>query len=114
MAISYNGYDANCITILKDNNNNNYSGTVVLNEYGRVTRPTNGSEIYLVAVADRCECVTAQTRGYVELKYSGTAPGCGMVKLGCDTSGGVCVSSSASAHLVLKVDTVNKIVGFII
>ena len=53
------------------------------------------------------------TRGYMECKYSGTAPKLGYVKLACASADTVASADAGREVLVLKVDTANKTVGFI-
>jgi len=50
---------------------------------------------------------------YVELEYTGTAPTVGYSKLLASAAGKVKADSDGAEFLVLKVDTTNKIVGFI-
>jgi len=54
-----------------------------------------------------------QLKGYVELEYTGTAPTVGYSKLLASAAGKVKADSDGAEFLVLKVDTTNKIVGFI-
>lgn len=115
MNLSFNGYDVNCVTMLKDSISTNYQGVVKIDNAGCITKPSSGTEIYAVAVANRGAYATVQTRGYVELKYTGSTPTLGRTVLVADSNHGVCVNTSANVtpKTVLKVDTVNKIVGFI-
>ncbi len=114
MAMSYRGYDVNCITMIRDSLYDQLIGTVIFNADGKVTKAGNGAEIFAVAIANRNSYITVQTRGYVELHYTGAVPTYGRCKLACDGNGGVTQSSSASPHTVLKIDEANKMVGFII
>lgn len=55
-----------------------------------------------------------KTAGYTEVGYSGeTAPSLGFCKLLAAGSGKVTADSDGREYLVLKVDTTNKLVGFI-
>ena len=54
-----------------------------------------------------------QLKGYVECKYSGTAPSVGYATLLAAADGKVAADEDGAEYLVLKVDTTNSIVGFI-
>ena len=54
-----------------------------------------------------------QLKGYVEVEYTGTAPTVGYAKLLAAAAGKVAADTDGAEYLVLKVDTANKIVGFI-
>lgn len=56
-----------------------------------------------------------QMEGYVECRYSGTAPTLGICMLGGGAVGSVKVSTTAKKYYrVLKVDTAKHIIGFIL
>ena len=55
-----------------------------------------------------------QLGGYVEVAYTGTAPSVGYAKLLAAGANTVKTDNGGAEHLVLKVDTVNSTVGFII
>lgn len=61
------------------------------------------------------EYVNVQVSGYIELPYTGSAPATGYTALVSDGNGGIKVLSSGKVlYKVIKVDTVNKIVGIIL
>ena len=116
MSISFNGYKTEVLTF--ENENAEISYPVTVNSASRSIKASAESNFIGVCVTERNDLAGVQTDGYVELHYSSTAPGTGMVYLVADGNGGVKVPSSSSnamkAYKVLKVDTVNKTVGFIL
>lgn len=59
--------------------------------------------------------VTVQVSGYIELPYTGTTPVAGYMPFVSDEKGGVkFLSSGRIVYKVVKVDTVNNIVGIIL
>ncbi len=64
-----------------------------------------------VALHTRGEHASVQVKGYVELPYSGTAPALGWANLAADGLGGVKAYAEGRPHLVISLDTVNKIAG---
>ena len=55
---------------------------------------------------------TVQLKGYTEMAYAGTAPTVGFCSL-AGAAEGVAVSENGREYLVVRVDTANKTVGFI-
>ena len=55
-----------------------------------------------------------QTAGYVECGYTDTAPSVGYATLVASTAGKVKTAQTGREYLVIKVDTANSVVGFII
>lgn len=60
------------------------------------------------------EIAGVQLTGYTELPYTGTAPAVGITQLAADGNGGVKTAAAGRSVTVLKTDTVNKTVGFIL
>jgi len=54
-----------------------------------------------------------KTHGYIEVPYTGTAPAVGFASLAADTNGKVKTATTGREYLVIKVDTTNTVVGFI-
>ncbi len=63
----------------------------------------------LAGVRGGAACV--QTKGYVELPYTGTAPTVGWCALAADGTGGVKALAGAHEFLVVSVDTENTSLG---
>lgn len=53
-------------------------------------------------------------RGYTKVKFTGTAPECGYVKLSADTEGGVKVDANGRYVLVTDVDDNENICGIVL
>lgn len=116
MSISFNGYKTDVLTF--ENENAKISYPVTVNAASKAVKAAAESDFIGVCVIERNGLAGVQTDGYVEMNYSSTAPGTGVAYLVSDGNGGVKVPSSSSnakkAYKVVKVDTSNKIVGFIL
>ena len=67
-----------------------------------------------ICIHDADGFADVQTCGYVECAYTGdTAPAVGYGLLACASASAVAAAEAGREVLVLKVDTTNKIVGFI-
>lgn len=113
--ISFNGYKENTLTF-NTGKSVIAAGTPVKNEDGfKVNASTVGADFIGICRYSDEKITTVMTEGYVEMPYSDIAPSFGHCGLVSDGKGGVKVSSGTK-HIcrVLKVDTVNNIVGFII
>ena len=115
MNISYNGYNTHVLT-MEANENITVGKPVCQDSDGDLIPAPNDKSPIGVCVYKRGELAGIQTDGYVELPYSGNAPGYGYAKLYGNGTGGVLVTTAAAATAfkVLKVDTTNGIVGFIL
>lgn len=51
------------------------------------------------------DTAAVQIHGFAEVKYTGTAPEPGYVKLYADGKGGVCMNEAGREYLVIEVDT---------
>ena len=72
---------------------------------GTVTACASGEIFCGVVESVRGTQAGVQIHGFAKLGYTGTAPGCGYVKLAADAAGGVAVNDSGKSYLVVKVDT---------
>lgn len=111
--ISYNGFNSQHITMPGSIAE---TGIVVkFDEHGCVNANT-GDVFDGVCVKSDDTYSSVQVEGYIECKYTGTAPGYGYKNLVASTNGAVKVGTDANGPMrrVLKVDTTNKIVGFIL
>ena len=112
MSISYKGFNANVITMASDSNIKE-NCPVVPTADNRCEAASNGTNFIGISVHRRSELVSVQVEGYVEVKYTGTAPTygyCGLVSAGF----GVKVAENGVKYRVIKVDTDNSIVGFLL
>jgi hypothetical protein len=115
MSVSFNGYKNNVITFETDGCALGYP--VDLGSSGKVTNATNGCDFIGICTAINGNYVSVQTDGYIEMKYSGTAPSYGLSGLVCAEGGkvnGADATAKAKTYLIVKVDKTNKIVGFIL
>lgn len=112
--ISFNGFDEKVLTF---NGTGVTEGALVtLKDSAMVENSANSEEFIGVCVGCVNDSyVTVQVSGYMELKYSGEAPKLGYTALVANGTDGVKASSSGkNVCRVLKVDTVNSTVGFIL
>lgn len=88
---------------------------VVVGENSEVSKAAADKDFIGVAVSANGEFAGVILNGYTELPYTGTAPAFGFCALAANGTGGVKTSTSSN-HIVkvIKVDTVNKTVGFIL
>ena len=87
---------------------------VIVTANATVGKGTAEAVICGVARSVRDGIASVQTSGYVELPYSGTAPGLGVVSLLCDGTGGVKTGTGGRSAIVVEVDSTNTKVGFIL
>lgn len=115
MGISFHGFHAKVITF--------YAGescevgkAVTISEDGEAVKAANNGRFIGICTSLRNGVAGVQVEGYVELPYSGTAPKHGVNRLICAANDCLAASSDdmAQYYKILKVDTDNKIVGFIL
>jgi hypothetical protein len=114
MSISYNGYNVQVLTAENENATIGYPVTLQSN---KIIKATSGAPFIGVCVAVRGDYASVQTEGYIELSYEGTAPKLGYCSLVSKGNGKVVsadVSTGMKAYKVLKVDTDNCTVGFLL
>lgn len=115
MSVSYNGYKNYTLTVEKDNVSAGYPAT--LNAEGKLVNTQNGKEFIGICTAVRGDYASVQTDGYIEIKYSGSAPEYGMQYFVSAGSGSVKTADNTVAKraaCVVMVDTTNNVVGFIL
>lgn len=112
--VSFNGFDEKVLTF--NGTDITEGAPVTVKDNGMVENSANSDEF--VGVCSGCvnnSYVTVQVSGYMELKYSGEAPKLGYTALAANGNGGVKSSASGkNVCRVLKVDTENSTVGFIL
>ncbi len=120
MALSYNGYDTNFITIEKAKDTDINLGDFVTIKNHLAAKAASDTAFIGVVTGVKGNYLTVKTRGYHECLYTGsTAPKEGMSFLVSNGTGGVAVPSTSSAtanvaRAVLRIDDANKRIGFII
>lgn len=117
--ISYNGYNANVIS-MRTETEFEKNTPVTVNAEGMCVTAATGADFIGVSVNTRKDIACIQTEGYVALPYSGTAPTAGYCGLVSDGNGGVKVSAGAAKkYKVLTVfepedDDETPVVGFML
>lgn len=113
--ISLQGFNNKVVTFESYNNLEN--GLVSFDSSGEVKNAGENEDFFGVFVSKRDEFIGVQIEGYVELPYTGITPDYGYKNIIASAKKGVVVKDSPVAgkkRLIVKVDTVNKIVGFIL
>lgn len=113
MRVSFNGFDERLLTLESDGAIKK-GGLVKMSGSGRVTLCNDGDNFIGIAVNSEEDACSVQLGGYINMPYSGTAPGVGYARLACDASGKICTAESGREYLVLDVDEINRIIGFIL
>ncbi len=111
--ISYNGFNEGVLTFKDTDTKVGYP--VDISESGLTRNAESGKDFIGVCVSKDNDYITVQVCGYIEMKYTGTLPNYGYQALVSNGSGGVKASTATTKlYKVLKVDTANNIIGFII
>ena len=115
MSISYKGYKNETITF-EAGENLTVGSPVTVNQNNQAVNASTDSYFVGVCTAIRNGWASVQTDGYIEVKYNGTAPDCGLTKLVCAGEGMVKAggANNYALYKVIKVDTANTTVGFIL
>ncbi len=113
--ISFKGYE-NSVLTFRGNSSIPEGVPVSLNNDGSLKQAGSGDEIIGVLSKNHGGMCAVQVKGYVELPYlASAAPSCGVCRLCANGDGSVKTKADGLvAYKVLKVDTVKKIVGFIL
>lgn len=113
MSIAFNGYNEQILTF--ENNGAVVGSPAKISAAKTVSKCADGNDFVGIVTSERGGAAGVQVDGYVEIKYSGTAPDLGFSGLVADAFGGVKESESAAKkYKVLFVDTENTVVGFIL
>ena len=115
MSISFKGYNTSTLTF-EAGENIAVGAPVVLDENGKADLVAEDDNFIGVCTAVKGSWASVQTDGYVEAEYSGDAPDLGYVILLAGDDGTIAAGGEDGViyYKVLKVDTTNKIVGFIL
>lgn len=115
MSISYNGYNSSTLTF-EAGSGLTAGAPVTLNSDGQAVCASADDYFIGVCTAVREGWASVQTDGYVEVKYSGTAPskGVGALVTGANKTVAKGGEGDVALYKILNVDTTNSIVGFIL
>ncbi|MBQ7202863.1 MAG: hypothetical protein IJS03_02465 [Eubacterium sp.] len=115
MSISHKGYETKCLTF-ETGETITAGELVTVNSLGQAVKTSNGGNFVGVCIAVRNGYASVQVEGYVELPYSGSAPSVGLATLVSDSNANIKAGGENDVvyYKVLKRDTTNKIVGFIL
>lgn len=116
MSISFKGYGENVLTFKSEVSE---AGVPVIVTADCVVRAAAADKDFIgIACEVNGDVAGVIMDGYVEMTFTGNTPAYGYCHLVADGSGGVkaAASGTASDHIVrvLKIDTENNIVGFIL
>ena len=115
MKVSFEGIGENIVTFYNSKASSATAGVPVkMSGACETAKCVDGERFFGVAVAGDSEFAAVQTKGYVEMPYSGTAPGVGFGKRAADTKGGVKTDANGGEFLIVDVDATNSVVGFIL
>jgi len=115
MKVSFEGIDENIVTFYNNKDKGAESGAPVrMSAACEAAQCADGERFFGVAVAGDTEFVAVQIKGYVEMGFTGTAPGIGFGKLAANGTGGVKTADAGSEFLIIDVDTTNGVVGFML
>lgn len=116
MAYSLNGFNNKVATFEADINVQDGELITITNE-GKVAPARENDDIIGLCVSRNNVCAGVLLEGYVELGYTGTAPTTGYKNLVVTGKATVGVKDSPVAgkkRLIVKVDSTNKKIGFIL
>ena len=115
MKVSFVGIDENIVTFYNSKDKGAEPGTPVrMSAACEAAKCVDGERFFGVAVAGDTEFVAVQIKGYVEMGFTGTAPGIGFCKLAANGAGGVRTADAGGEFLIVDVDTTNGVVGFML
>lgn len=111
--ISYEAIGQECVTF--HTNTVLKAGTPCKMGYNdAVIKAQKDDAFFGIVVSQREMLVNVAVRGFVTVKYSGTAPSVGRVGLCAAGDGSVTASESAPMYQVVNVDVVNKSITFLL
>lgn len=115
MKVSFEGIGESAATFYNSSANGATAGVPVkMSGNGEISKCADGDRFFGITLSCEEGFAAVQYSGYVQLVYSGTAPTAGFGKLAADGAGGVKAAANGGEFLVVDVDTVNKIVGFML
>ena len=116
MKVSFEGIGESVVTFYNDGESGAGAGVPVkMSGNGEISVCQDGDRFFGVALANEGDFAAVQTGGFVQLPYTGTAPGVGFATLAADGAGGVkAVTTGGGEFLVIEADTANKILGIML
>lgn len=115
LKVSFEGIGENIVTFYNSKTSGAMAGTPVkMGGACEAAKCADGERFFGVAVAGDMEFAAVQTKGYVELPYSGPEPAVGFGKLAASGTDGVKTAETGGEFLIIDVDTTNKVVGFML
>ena len=115
MKISLNGY--NNLSATFECESDVTAGGVVMTGDSKVKNSSDGEDLIGICTSVRGNTATVLMQGYVEMNYTGTNPSVGYGNIVASGKTTVKVGDSFNAskkRLIVKVDSNNKIIGFIL
>jgi len=113
--VSFEGIGESVVTFYNGSSNAAAAGVPVkMSGNGEVSACSDGERFFGVAQSCDADFAAVQTSGYIELKYTGTAPTVGYAKLAANGSDGVKAAETGGEFLVAEVDSTNKILGLML
>ena len=115
MSISFKGYENKTIT-LEAGSGLTVGSPVKINSNNQAVNAASDDYFIGICTAVRNDWASIQTDGFAEIKYTGTAPSHGLVSLVAAGESKVKAGGDGDIALykVIKVDTENTTVGFIL
>lgn len=111
--MKFKGYGDNVLTF-KCSNTTHAGDAVKMESSGKITATSDGNTFIGICTNVRNDYAGVQLNGYVEMKYSGTAPTLGYSKLVAAGPNTVKTASAGRDYLVINIDTASSTVGFIL
>ena len=114
--LSYNGFHHQVITMRAGEKEIPVGAPVSLSSNGECVPCSSGQRFIGICLCQREDLVSVQVEGYAEAGYIGAAPSYGFEKMSASDYSGVEVAAddTADTYRVIKLDQVNKTVGFIL
>lgn len=113
--LNYNGFNANIITMQGAKDTQLNHKPVKMNNDGTVALAAKDDDFIGYCVSDKDAIKGVQMQGYMEAEYTGTISKLGWMHLVSNGDGKVAVSTATGPmYRVIKLDTTNKVVGFIL
>ena len=115
MKVSFEGIDENIVTFYNSRDKGATAGAPVkMSAACEAAKCADGERFFGVTVAGDAEFAAVQTKGYVEMSFTGAAPNVGFGKLAANGAGGVKTADAGGEFLIIDVDTTNGVVGFML
>ena len=116
MKVSFEGIGESVVTFYNSDGAAAKAGDpVMLSGNGEICTCSEGERLIGVALACDESFAAVQTKGYIELPYSGEAPAVGYASLVANGLGGVKAAASGGGEfLIIEVDEAAKVLGLML